>query len=132
MEKDIEGKDPNFLSPLQLAYIGDAVFELLVRSYLVNDHDMNVRDLHKNAVLYVKAESQAKIVKHLEDEFTEEEMRIIKRGRNAKSATIPKNAKLIDYKYATGFEALLGYLYISRNTNRINEIFEEIKKMDMR
>jgi len=72
------------------------------------------------------------MVQQLEEDFTEEEMSIIKRGRNAKSMTVPKNAKMIDYKYATGFEALLGYLYISDRMDRIDAIFEKIKKMDLR
>ncbi|MBN2286404.1 MAG: Mini-ribonuclease 3 [Tissierellales bacterium] len=132
MEKNLTGKDPNLMSPLQLAYIGDAVFELMVRLHLVTVHDMKVGDLHKEAVIFVKAKSQAMMVKQLEEDFTEEEMSIIKRGRNAKSVTVPKNAKMIDYKYATGFEALLGYLYISGRMDRIDAIFEKIKKMDLR
>jgi ribonuclease III family protein len=132
MEKNLTGKDPNLMSPLQLAYIGDAVFELMVRLHLVTVHDMKVGDLHKEAVIFVKAKSQAMMVQQLEEDFTEEEMSIIKRGRNAKSMTVPKNAKMIDYKYATGFEALLGYLYISDRMDRIDAIFEKIKKMDLR
>jgi len=132
MEKNLTGKDPNLMSPLQLAYIGDAVFELMVRLHLVTVHDMKVGDLHKEAVIFVKAKSQAMMVQQLEEDFTEEEMSIIKRGRNAKSMTVPKNAKMIDYKYATGFEALLGYLYILDRMDRIDAIFEKIKKMDLR
>jgi ribonuclease III family protein len=132
MEKNLTGKDPNLMSPLQLAYVGDAVFELMVRLHLVTVHDMKVGDLHKEAVIFVKAKSQAMMVQQLEEDFTEEEMSIIKRGRNAKSMTVPKNAKMIDYKYATGFEALLGYLYISDRMDRIDAIFEKIKKMDLR
>ncbi|HBH13515.1 MAG: Ribonuclease III family protein [Clostridiales bacterium 38_11] len=127
MEENKLTKDPRLMSPLQLAYIGDAVFELLVRSYLIENHDMNVNDLHRKAILFVKAEAQAEAFRFLENDLTEEELRIVKRGRNAKSVTVPKNAKLTDYKYATGLEALFGYLYMSNQNQRIEELFEKIK-----
>jgi len=110
-----------------LAYIGDAVYELLVRSHLIEKHDMNVNDLHKNAIRFVKAEAQAVAFRYIENDLTEEELRFVKRGRNAKSVTVPKNAKLADYKYATGLEALFGYLYMSNQSTRIEELFEKIK-----
>lgn len=127
MEENKLIKDPRLMSPLQLAYIGDAVYELLVRSHLIETHDMNVNDLHKNAIRFVKAEAQAEAFRHIENDLTEEELRFVKRGRNAKSVTVPKNAKLADYKYATGLEALFGYLYMSNQSMRIEELFEKIK-----
>ncbi|MBV1759392.1 MAG: Mini-ribonuclease 3 [Dethiosulfatibacter sp.] len=127
MEENKLTKDPRLMSPLQLAYIGDAVYELLVRSYLIENHDMNVNDLHRKAILFVKAEAQAEAFRFVENDLTEEELRIVKRGRNAKSVTVPKNAKLADYKYATGLEALFGYLFMSNQTQRIEELFEKIK-----
>ncbi len=127
MEENKLTKDPRLMSPLQLAYIGDAVYELLVRSYLIENHDMNVNDLHRRAILFVKAEAQAEAFRFVENDLTEEELRMVKRGRNAKSVTVPKNAKLTDYKYATGLEALFGYLFMSNQTQRIEELFGKIK-----
>ncbi|SHJ57988.1 ribonuclease-3 family protein [Dethiosulfatibacter aminovorans DSM 17477] len=128
MEENIIKRDPKLMSPLQLAYIGDVVYELYVRSFLVETTDLNVNQLHKNAVKFVKAEAQAEVAKEIMDILSDEEVRIFKRGRNAKSGSIPKNAKLIDYKHATGFESLLGYLYILNRKERIDELFEIAKK----
>ncbi|KNF07998.1 mini-ribonuclease 3 [Gottschalkia purinilytica] len=119
-------RDAKMLSPLQLAYIGDSVYEVLVRTYLINTKDISVHELHKEAIKFVKAKAQADIVFSLEDKLTEEEKTIVKRGRNAKSGTIPKNASLHDYKYATGFEALIGFLYLLERNDRIMELFKYI------
>lgn len=119
-------KDVKMLSPLQLAYIGDAVYELFIRSYLISTQNIPVNELHKEAVKYVKAKAQADILHSLEDTLTEEEWSVVKRGRNAKSGTVPKNANLIDYKYATGFEALIGYLYLLARHERVRELFKVI------
>lgn len=118
-------EDIMMLSPLQLAYIGDGVFELMVRTYLL-DKDMSVSELHKAATRFVKAKGQAEIYHLIEDGLSNEEKTIVKRGRNAKSHTSPKNADLIDYKYATGFEALMGYLYLRRENERISQVFDLI------
>lgn len=120
---EVEAK---MLSPLQLAYIGDSVYEVLVRTYIISKNNKNVNELHKLSVKLVKAKAQAEIVLNLEDKLTEEEWTLVKRGRNSKSATVPKNADLNDYKYATGFETLMGYLYLSGKYKRINEIFSLI------
>lgn len=125
-KEQIEDKDIKMMSPLQLAYIGDAVFELLVRTYLVSKNNLSVNELHKEAVKYVRAEAQSNIVRFLEEKLDTEEWSIVKRGRNAKSTSVPKNANLIDYKYATGFEALMGFLYLSGKYERILEIFNMI------
>ncbi|QZY54649.1 Mini-ribonuclease 3 [Crassaminicella profunda] len=111
-----------FVSPLVLAYIGDAVYEVYIREYVLYNYGGNVNKLHKIATKFVKAGAQAKIAHTLEKEISEEEWHMIKRGRNQKSGTVPKNADLTDYKYATGFETLIGYLYLLGNTNRIKEI----------
>lgn len=121
----LTGEDIAMLSPLQLAYIGDAVYELLVRTYLLN-RDLSVNELHKGATKYVRAGAQANIVHSLEEILTEKEINIVKKGRNAKTNTSPKNADMIDYKYATGFEALFGYLYLKSEEDRIYELFEKI------
>ena len=118
------------LSPLQLAYIGDAVYELFVRTYLL-DKGMPVGKIHEETIQYVKAKSQSDIVHALEDILTQEEKSLVVRGRNAKSNSIPKNAQLIDYKYATGFESLIGYLYLTGADNRMVELFEKIIHLPM-
>nr|WP_244270533.1 ribonuclease III domain-containing protein [Proteiniborus ethanoligenes] len=114
------------LSPLQLAYVGDAVYELFVRTYLLGTKNISVNELHKEAIEFVKAKAQADIIHNLEDKLTEEEWQMVKRGRNAKSGSAPKNANLLDYKYATGFETLVGFLYLTERYDRILEIFSII------
>lgn len=122
MKGSMEEKDVKMMAPLVLAYMGDAVFEAYVRSYLIQGSRMPVNELHRTATKYVKAKAQAEIVHALEPLLSEEEWQIVKRGRNQKSATTPKNAILIDYKYATGFEALLGYLFFCGRIQRLLEI----------
>jgi len=121
-------------SPAQLAYAGDAVYELLVRSYIINNHEYSVNQMHKHAIRFVKAKAQAELIKKLNPILTEEEIRIFKRGRNAKVTSSPKNADLMDYRYATGFEALLGYLYLNNELDRLmmlfNKIIEIVDKKD--
>ncbi|MDF2548420.1 MAG: hypothetical protein K0R93_3318 [Anaerosolibacter sp.] len=114
-----------FLSPLVYAYIGDAVYEVYIRSYIINKYGGNVNALHKIATRFVKAASQAHAVHELEHQLSEEEWGIIKRGRNQKSGSVPKNANLADYRYATGFESLIGYLYLMDKHDRIEEIVEK-------
>lgn len=109
------------LNPLVLAFIGDAIFEVFIRTQLVNGHrDMSVHKLHVAAISYVKAHSQSEFMKVIENILTEDELNIFKRGRNAKSGTIPKNADVQEYRAATGFEALMGYLYITEQIERLN------------
>ena len=113
------------LSPLALAYIGDACFEILVRSEIL-DVRKNPNKLHRESIRFVRAKSQRELFEKIEENLTEEEIKIFKRGRNAKSHTVPKNADPIDYRIATGVEALFGYLYIMKRYNRIREIFKEM------
>lgn len=127
---ELRGGDIRMLSPLQLAYVGDAVYELLIRTYLLT-MDSKVNMLHKKATKYVKAKGQADIVHRIEDKLTEEEKTIVKKGRNAKSNSSPKNADLLDYKYATGFESLFGYLYLTNQDKRLEEIFSIIMELEM-
>lgn len=129
VNRDLDEEDILMLSPLQLAYIGDAVYEILVRTYLLG-RDISVNKLHKLTTKYVKAKSQSDIVNAIKSILTEKEIIVVKKGRNAKSYTSPKNVKLIDYKYATGFEALLGYLYLKKEYTRIEEIFNSIINLD--
>lgn len=112
-------------SPLVLAYIGDSVYEVYVRTRIIAENpDLPAHKLHKLAIGYVKAHAQSNSITGLEDKLTESELAIYKRGRNAKSATVPKNADLTDYRRATGFEALVGYLYMSGENERLDYIME--------
>lgn len=113
------------LSPLALAYIGDACFEILVRIEIL-DVRKNPNKLHRESIRFVRAKSQRELFEKIEENLTEEEIKIFKRGRNAKSHTVPKNADPIDYRIATGVEALFGYLYLLKRYNRIREIFKEM------
>ncbi len=123
-------KEARQLSPLQLAYVGDAVYELLIRHYIISTKNISVHQLHKESIKYVKAKAQKDILFKIKDNLTEEEWNTVKRGRNAKSGTIPKNADLQDYKYATGFEALIGFLYLLKRFDRLVEIFDMILDLD--
>ena len=114
----IEGKDIRTYSPLTLAYIGDAIFDVIVRSILVNKGNTAVNKLHKRASDIVKAGTQAKLAALLMDSFTEEECDVYRRGRNSKPHTKAKNASTMDYLEATGFEAVIGYLYLTDNMDR--------------
>ena len=114
--------NPRDISPLSLAYIGDAVYEVYIRTHIMKDANMPVNKLHKAATGYVKAKAQSDIVQAIADKLSEEEMAVFKRGRNAHSYTSAKNADIVDYRRATGFEALIGYLYLSKNTARLEEI----------
>ncbi len=114
--------EPSMVSPLSLAYIGDAVYEVYIRSYIMRNQNMPVSKLHKAATRYVSAKAQAQIVKQIMDSLCDEELSQYKRGRNAHSYTSAKNADIVDYRMATGLEALLGYLYIKKDTQRLEEI----------
>ena len=111
------------LSPLALAFLGDGVYELLVRTSLLNKNK-NPKTLHVQAIKSVKASAQARKIKSVIDILTEDELQVYKRGRNAKAHTRPKHADLIDYKEATGLEALFGYLYLLNRGNRILELYK--------
>ena len=121
----MKNDNPALLPALVLAYIGDAVYETFTRERLLNLHpDMPAHKLHKENVKYVKAGAQSNAMAAIEPMLTERELAVYKRGRNAKSATVPKNADLADYRRATGFEALIGYLHLSKEYDRLAEIME--------
>jgi len=105
-------------SGLTLAYIGDAIYDLIIRTLLVEQGNAPVNTLHKRASKVVKAETQAHLIHAVLEDLTEEEQAVYKRGRNAKSATSAKNASINDYRTATGFEALMGYLYLNNQMDR--------------
>lgn len=119
--------NPKLLSPLTLAFLGDAVFELMVRERLAADGSMPANALHRKAVGKVCAGAQAQGYLYLEEILTEEEAGILKRGRNAHSATVPKNASPADYRRATGLEALFGYLYLKGELGRLTELYNYIE-----
>lgn len=119
-------KKPNQYSPLALAYIGDGVYELYVRSRVIEEHsNLPAHKLHLHTVKYVKAHAQSNSIEALQNILTEEEAAVYRRGRNAKSATVPKNANIVEYRRATGFEALIGYVYLTGDTERLNKLMDE-------
>ena len=118
---DCEGQDVRAYSPLTLAYIGDGIYELVIRSIVVERANRSANDLHKKTTRYVKAPAQSAMI----EELTEEEEAVYRRGRNAKSYTTAKNASVADYRRATGFEALMGYLYLTGQTDRMLELIKD-------
>jgi len=114
----------NNMAPLVLAYIGDAVYEVFIRTLLVSEGNIPVHKLHKRSVEYVKAKAQSDIIHRIMEKLTPEELDVVRRGRNAKSGTIPKNADVTEYKFATGFESLIGYLYLKKDNKRLMEILK--------
>ena len=115
----LEAIDLRSYSPLTLAYIGDAAYELVIRSIIVEQGNAPVNRLHKRSSCLVKAKAQAEAAVKLMDVFTEEEMAVYKRGRNAHSHTMAKNAEMTDYRMATGFEAVMGYLHLKQDYERM-------------
>ncbi len=114
----------NLLSPLTWAYVGDCVYELYIRTNLVNQTNLKPHKLHIETIKHVKAQAQAKLLEEIQDKLTEEEKEIVRRGRNVQSHHLPKNANVQEYRYATAFEALIGYLYLSKNFKRLKEILD--------
>ena len=114
------------LSPLVLAYIGDGIYELMVRNYLLHKGFINLKLLHRETVATVNAVSQSKLFNYLDEILTEEEREILRRGRNAKSGHTPKGADVLQYRHATGLEAVFGYLYLNQEHSRIEELFYRI------
>ncbi|MBV7274490.1 Mini-ribonuclease 3 [Clostridium thailandense] len=122
--------DARQINPLVLAFIGDAIYEVFVRTYLVDrNRDMSVHKLHVKAIEFVKAHAQSEFIKKIEEELNEEEIYFFKRGRNSKSGTVPKNADVQEYRTATGFETLIGFLYITEQNERLNYLLELIVQL---
>lgn len=119
-EKDIN--DAKLLSPLVWAYVGDSVYELFVRTKLTNKSNAKPHKLHIESIKYVKAKAQADILKRIQDNLTEDEKDIVRRGRNTENHHVAKNANVADYSQSTGFEALIGYLYLTKQDERLEEI----------
>lgn len=118
----VQPRDIREYSPLALAYIGDGVYELVIRTIVVEQANRPAGDLHRATVEYVKAQTQAQLFLALKEELTEEEADVVRRGRNAKPYTTAKNASRADYHKATGFEALMGWLYLTGQTDRLLEL----------
>ncbi len=116
------------LSSLALAYIGDAVFEVMVRQHLLNQKIAKVHELHKQATKYVSARNQSRFIRFLMDQLNEEEHSIVMRGRNTKSNTTAKNATIDEYRHSTAFECLIGYLHLTDQQERLEWIFQKVVK----
>ena len=123
MEESLKNTAAGY-SPLVLAYMGDAVYELMIRERIVRQGNRQVNRLHLAAVHLVKAGTQAAMIRLLEPVLTPEELSVYRRGRNAHSHTTAKNASVIDYRMATGFEALVGFLWLSEQKERLRELVE--------
>ena len=122
LEKD--ETDVNLMSPLTWAYVGDCVYELYIRTILINKTKLKPHKLHIETIKYVRAQSQAKFLKKIYEDLTEEEKDIVRRGRNAENHHLPKNCDVQDYMHSTAFEALIGYLYLTKNEKRIKELLK--------
>ena len=127
---NIDKNKVSLINPLVLAYIGDSVFEVYVRTKVVNDGMLKTNKLHRLSTEYVKAKAQAEALIRIAENLSEDELDIVRRGKNANSNTIPKNADVADYKKATALEALIGYLFLSDKYERLNEIIDLILKED--
>ena len=122
---DLSDIDTVNYSPLTFAFIGDAVYEVVIRTMIVDEANRSANDLHKESSNYAKASTQAKLSEILMDDFDEEELAVFKRGRNAKINTKAKNASISEYKKATGLEAVIGYLYLEGKTERMIELIKK-------
>ena len=120
----IPDTDIRTYSPLTLAFIGDGIYDLIIRTIIVGKGNTRASQLHQHTSHLVKAHSQSVMIEHMLPHMTEEEEHIYKRGRNAKSPTMAKNATMTDYRRATGFEALMGYLYLTDQTDRMLDLIE--------
>ncbi len=129
---DCKEVDIKTYSPLTLAYIGDAIYDLVIRSIVVERANRSVNSLHKTVIRYVNAKTQARMIEALEEDLSEEEKAVYHRGRNAKSYTSAKNASIAEYRKATGLEALFGYLYLQNRMDRLLTLVKTaFEKMDM-
>ena len=117
-------EEVELMSPLTWAYIGDAVYELYIRNKLINETNLKPHKLHIEAIKYVKAKSQAEMLNKIYEMLTDEEKDIVRRGRNTQNHHLPKNSNVQEYMYATAFEALIGYLYLTKQNTRLKEILE--------
>jgi ribonuclease III len=120
-----EEAEINQMSPLVWAYVGDCVYELYIRTYLVDSTSLKPHKLHIESIKYVKAGAQAKFLEDFYDDLTDDEKDIVRRGRNANNHHLPKNSNVHEYMYSTAFEGLIGYLYLCKKYDRVKEIIEK-------
>lgn len=125
IERPENVSEVNTMSPLTWAYIGDSVYELYIRQYLINTTKLKPHKLHIEAIKHVKAKAQAEKLEKLQDILTDKEKEIVRRTRNTENHHLPKNANPADYMRATAFEGLIGYLYLSNQKERLNEILNK-------
>ena len=123
INRDIQ--EVKLLPPLTWAYVGDCVYELYIRTKLVNETHMKPHALHIESIKYVKAGAQSEILKRIYDNLSDEEKDVVRRGRNAENHHLPKNANVQEYMYSTAFEALIGYLYLTKQNVRLKEILDK-------
>jgi len=121
--------DPTQLPSLTLAYIGDGVYELYVRNFLIEQGNIRVQNLHREAIKRVNATLQARLLEKVKSQLTEVELAVARRGRNAKSGHVPKNTEVTEYRKSTGLETLIGYLYLKGEINRIDELLSQIEEI---
>ena len=124
IEREKEIEDVNMLSPLVWAYVGDSVYEMFIRTNLVNNSNAKPHKLHIESIKYVKAKAQADTLEKIYDNLTAKEREIVRRGRNAENHHVAKNSNVADYSKSTAFEALIGYLYLSFQDERLSEILK--------
>ena len=122
IKRDKKIEDVRMLSPLVWAYVGDSVYEMFIRTNLVNKSNAKPHKLHVESIKYVKASPQCEVLNKIEEKLTEEEKDIVRRGRNTQNHHVAKNSNVIEYAYATAFEALIGYLYLTKQDERLEEI----------
>ena len=126
LQIDKTKEEIEIMSPLTWAYVGDCVYELYIRNKLVNETNLKQHKLHIEAIKYVKAKSQAEKLKEIYETLTQEEKDVVRRGRNTQNHHLPKNSNVQEYMYSTAFEALIGYLYLTKQNKRLGEIFDKI------
>jgi ribonuclease-3 family protein len=115
-------KDPQLMNPLALAYLGDAIYDLFIRQYVIAQPNHRPHHLHREATRFVSAKAQAQALERWLPLLTEEEQEIVRRGRNAKSGTVPKNTEVLVYRHSTAFECLIGYLYYRQQDERLHQL----------
>lgn len=124
IERNVE--EVRLMNPLTWAYIGDNVYEMFIRMHFINTTNLKPHKLHIESVKYVKAAAQAKILRDIYDDLTDEEKEIVRRGRNTQNHHVPKNSNVQEYMHATAFEALIGYLYLTKRNKRLKEILDKV------
>ena len=121
---------PHLLKVLKISSKYTLIYELYIRNHLVETTNLKTNKLHKESIKFVKAKSQAQILNELKEDLTEEEKEIVRRSRNTQNHHLPKNAEPTDYMYATAFEGLIGYLYLSKQEERLNEILKKVLEIN--